>query len=102
MNKSKKKVKKDFPVNEMATFLNVFGDPTRLNILFALDKEELNVTELCNILNMSKSAISHQLKVLKDNSIVKYVRNGKNVTYSLDDDHVSYILKITREHISED
>lgn len=88
--------------NNMATFLKVFGDETRLKILFLLNKDEYTVTELCALLIMSKSAISHQLRILKDNRMVKFRKNGKNVYFSLNDDHVSKILETTKNHILED
>ena len=71
-----------------ADFLKVMADSTRMRILYALDDAELCVCDLSAALNMSLSAVSHQLKVLKDASLVKYRREGKNVFYSLQDDHV--------------
>ncbi len=86
----------------MATFLKVFGDETRLKILFLLNDAEYTVTDLCKVLIMSKSAISHQLKTLKDNRIVKMRKVGKNVYFSLNDEHVSQILETTKSHIMEE
>lgn len=88
-------------LNLVADFYKVFGDPTRIKILSALAVKEMNVCEIANLLAMSKSAISHQLKKLKDNHLVKNRRNGKEVFYSLDDDHVRSVLEQGIEHIIE-
>jgi len=86
--------------NAMATFLKVFGDETRLKILFILNNKEFTVTELCIYLKMSKSAISHQLRTLKDAKVVKSKKSGKNVFYSFDDYHVEQIMELAIEHIN--
>ena len=85
----------------VSDFLKVMGDSTRMRILAALDTGELCVCDLSAVLNMSKSAISHQLKTLKDASLVKFRREGKNVYYSLEDEHVSTIIEMGIEHIKE-
>ncbi|MFA6754945.1 MAG: metalloregulator ArsR/SmtB family transcription factor [Bacilli bacterium] len=94
-------MKKELDINQMALFLKIFGDSTRIRIILALDGQEKCVTDLCAILNMSKSAISHQLKMLKDTRIVKFRKDGKNVYFSLDDEHVSEIVKLAKDHIME-
>ena len=71
----------------MANFLQVFSDESRLKIIVLLDLKEYTVSELCLKLSMSKSAISHQLKTLRDAKIIKYRRVGKNLFYSLSDNH---------------
>ena len=86
---------------EMANFLKIFGDENRLKILFLIDKEPHTVTDLTNKLGLSKSAISHQLRILKDNRIVAQKKVGKNIYFSLNDWHVTSILNITNEHIME-
>jgi len=103
-NETKKNIYKiDNETNtRMAQFLKVFGDETRLRILFLLEEKEYTVTELVEKISMTKSAISHQLKTLKDNRIVKMRKVGKNIYFSLNDDHVSKILNITVEHIKEE
>lgn len=88
-------------IYEISDFFKVFGDSTRLKILWALDNKALTVTELCDTLFMTKSAISHQLKILKDNKLVKHKKIGKNVIYSLDDEHVSTIIETARDHLKE-
>lgn len=88
--------------SSMATFLKVFGDETRLKILFLLNNSGYTVTDLSHLLIMSKSAISHQLRTLKDNRIIKAKKVGKNIYFSLNDDHVSKILETTKEHIQEE
>ena len=86
----------------VSDFLKVMGDSTRMRILAALDSGELCVCDLSAVLNMTKSAISHQLKTLKDAKLVKFRREGKNVFYSLEDDHVRTIIETGIEHIKED
>lgn len=99
--KAKKSMIKFEEIIEVSDFLKVFSDSTRLQILWALDDIELSVGDLCNILNMSKSAISHQLQYLKLNHLVKCRRQGKNIIYSLDDAHVSLIIETARKHLKE-
>lgn len=86
---------------DLADFFKIFGDSTRIKILWALDREEMCVCDLAVLLNMTKSAISHQLKTLRQEKLVKYRRDGKSVFYSLQDEHVKDILEIGLEHIEE-
>ncbi len=90
----------DHYVGDMADFFKILGDPTRIRIMWALDRRELCVCDLCEILNMTKSAISHQLNSLRKAKLVKYRREGKNVFYSLDDQHVNSIIEIAIDHLS--
>lgn len=86
---------------DLADFFKMFGDSTRIKILWALDREEMCVCDLAVLLNMTKSAISHQLKTLRQEKLVKYRRDGKNAFYSLQDEHVKNILEIGLDHIEE-
>lgn len=88
--------------SDAANFFKVMGDGTRFRILFALDIHELCVCDLATLLGMSISAVSHQLARLRENKLVKSRRDGKNVFYSLADDHVSQMLKGCVEHATED
>lgn len=88
-------------IYEVSDFFKIFGDSTRLKILCVLDNQELTVTELCQKVDMNKSAVSHQLKILKANRLVKYKKSGKNVYYSLNDGHVSTIINTAKEHLRE-
>ena len=85
----------------VSDFFKVMSDSTRMRIMAALDNEEMCVCDLSEVLSMTKSAISHQLKVLKDSGLVKFRRDGKNVFYTLKDDHVKTILEMGIEHIKE-
>lgn len=85
---------------ELADFYKVFGDPSRLRILFVLLDNELSVNEIAEILNMSQSAVSHQLRTLRQNKLVKVRKEGKTSIYSLDDEHVYRILTQGLEHLS--
>lgn len=91
----------DEKLYDLADFFKVFGDSTRIKILWALDREELCVCDMAGLLNMTKSAISHQLKTLRQEKLVKYRRDGKNAFYSLLDEHVKNILELGLEHLEE-
>lgn len=99
------KVVEDFPdeeaLYELADLFKVLGDPTRVRILSALSLAELCVCDIAYLLEMSQSAISHQLTVLRKARLVKNRREGKVVYYSLDDDHVTTIFKEGLHHINE-
>ena len=86
---------------DLAELFKVFGDSTRIRILFVLFEAEVCVCDLADVLGMTQSAISHQLKVLKQSKLVKARRDGKSVFYSLVDDHVRSIIAQGREHIEE-
>ena len=96
---------KALPGNEeieaLAEFYKVMGDPTRLQLLMALENGEFCVSDLCNVLNMNRSAVSHQLKALKTAKLSKSRKDGKTVYYSLDDEHVRSVLEVALEHIRE-
>lgn len=86
---------------ELAEFFRVFGDSTRMRILYALAHSEKCVCRLSEELGASQSAVSHQLKILRASRLVKYRREGKTVFYSLDDEHIFSILNIGIEHLEE-
>ena len=96
---------KDIPADELlydlADVFKIFGDSTRLKILFALFGGEMCVCDIAESLDMSQSAISHQLRVLKQSKLVKFRRDGKSILYSLDDAHVSTIIAQGLNHIEE-
>jgi ArsR family transcriptional regulator len=98
---AKKSMPEDEKLYDLADFFKIFGDSTRVKILWALDKQEMCVCDLAVLLNMTKSAISHQLKTLRQEKLVKYRRDGKNAFYSLKDEHVKNLLEIGLEHIEE-
>lgn len=87
---------------DLAELFKVFGDSTRIRILFVLFEAEVCVCDLAEALHMTQSAISHQLKILKQNRLVKSRREGKSVFYSLADSHVRSIIAQGREHIEEE
>ena len=86
---------------DLAELFKIFGDSTRIKILNVLLNKELCVGEIASNLNISQSAISHQLRILKTSKLVKYKKNGNQIYYSLDDDHVEKIFKMGCEHIDE-
>jgi ArsR family transcriptional regulator len=88
-------------LSRLAEFYKVFGDETRIRILYALFESELCVCDIAELLEMSVSAISHQLRVLKQSKLVKARRSGKTVFYSLDDDHIHSILDMGIHHLEE-
>ena len=86
---------------DLAELFKVFGDSTRIRILDVLMDKEMYVNDIAETLNMTQSAISHQLRILKQNKLVKASRDGKSILYSLADDHVRTIIDQGREHIEE-
>lgn len=86
---------------ELADLFKVFGDTTRIKILYALMEQDLCVADLAEIIGASQSAVSHQLRTLKQARLVKFQRDGKNVIYSLSDDHVYTVLAQGMTHICE-
>ncbi len=86
---------------DLAELFKVFGDSTRIKILFVLFQSEMCVCDIAQLLHMTQSAISHQLRVLKQSQLVKYRREGKTVFYSLSDNHVKTILGQGLDHIEE-
>ena len=99
------KVQKEMPdedtLYDLTELFRIFGDSTRIRILFVLFEAEVCVCDLASVLHMTQSAISHQLKILKQNKLVKSRREGKSVFYSLADDHVRTIIAQGQEHIEE-
>lgn len=86
---------------DLADFFKVFGDTTRIKILYVLFQSEMCVCDIANLLNMTQSAISHQLRTLKQMQLVKFRREGKTVFYSLSDSHIKTIINQGMEHINE-
>ena len=99
------KVNKEMPMEEelydLAELFKVFGDSTRIRILFVLFEAEVCVCDLAEVLHMTQAAVSHQLRILKQAKLVNARREGKSVFYSLADDHVRTIIAQGREHIEE-
>lgn len=92
----------DQQINQLAGFFKLFGDTTRVKILYALSGGELCVFEIAELVSMTQSATSHQLKVLKDAKLIGSRREGKTIIYFLDDDHVKKIIDCGFEHITEE
>lgn len=101
VNKVKDSLPKDETLYDLAEFFKVFGDSTRIKILCALFETEMCVCDLACLLNVTQSAISHQLRTLKSNRLVRYRREGKVVYYSLDDEHIKHIFNEGLRHITE-
>lgn len=98
---AKKNMPDDEICDEVSDFFRILGDSTRIRILFALDDNELCVCDIANVLGMTKSSISHQLSTLKINKIVKCRRDGKEVYYSLDDEHIKEVFEVATRHVME-
>lgn len=100
-----KKLNESMPPEEtlydLAELFKVFGDSTRIKILYALFESELCVCDIAQLLGLTQTAVSHQLRVLKSNKLVKFRREGKIIFYSLADDHVRLIINQGLEHIEE-
>lgn len=86
---------------DLAELFKIFGDSTRIKILYVLLESEMCVCDIAQLLNMSQSAISHQLRVLKQSQLVKYRREGKTIFYSLADEHVQTIMQQGMDHVAE-
>jgi len=99
VNSTKKMMFSDEKYKKVADFFKIVGDPTRCKIVSALSMNEMCVGDLSNVLSMTKSSISHQLSKMKDAGVVKSRRSGKEVYYSLDDEHVAEIFELTVVHI---
>ena len=95
------KMPKDDEINDLADLFKVLGDPTRTKILTALEISELCVNDIAEAVNMTKSAVSHQLRILKASRLIKPRRVGKEIFYSLDDNHVSQLFECALIHIKE-
>ncbi|RAP49059.1 MAG: transcriptional repressor SmtB [Methanosphaera sp. rholeuAM74] len=101
INKAKKEMLNDETYMELAETFKLFGNPTRLKIMSLLSVEDLCVCDMSEILDMSQSAVSHQLRTLRSKNLVKYVKEGKQARYSLADRHVTQLLQIGIEHVLE-
>lgn len=101
IEKVKKKMPEDELLSDLSDFFKVIGDGTRIRILCALDESEMCVCDLASVLNMTKSAISHQLRSLREANLVKFRKSGKEVFYSLSDNHVKEIFEQGLIHIKE-
>ncbi len=86
---------------DLAELFKVFGDSTRIKILYAMFEHELCVNDIAGLLNLSQSSVSHQLRILKTSKLVKFRREGKSMYYSLDDEHVRSIISMGMEHVEE-
>ena len=96
------KVVSEEEIVDMADFFKVFGDPTRLRILFVLwEEKECNVGSISEMVKMSQSAVSQQLKILRSSRLVKFRKDGRNILYRLSDDHITKILQLGLEHYDE-
>lgn len=99
VERARREMPDDSVITNISDFYKIMGDPTRCRIICALKENEMCVCDLCNVLSMSKSSISHQLAKMREYGVVKCRRDGKEVYYSLDDSHVLDILSTTLTHI---
>lgn len=98
----KANVPKDGTIVELSNFFSVFADPSRLKLVYYLSQHELCVADLASLSNMSQSAVSHQLKTLRLNRLVKIRKEGTISYYSLDDDHIQSVFEIALQHVNEE
>ena len=98
---ARKALRDDRTIFDLSETFKVLSDPTRLKIVLALAKEELCVCDVAALLQMTDSAISHQLRLLRNLRLVKYRRNGKMAYYSLDDEHIEALITVAARHITE-
>ena len=97
----KKDMKSQEVIDKLSRTFSLLGDPTRTRLIFILSKAELCVVELSQLLGMSHSAISHQMRALKDLDLVKYRKDGRRVYYSLNDEHIENLFKEGLKHVLE-
>lgn len=88
-------------IQDLSEMFKIFSDETRLRIICAILNTELCVCDLCELLNLNQSAVSHQLQLLRSSKLVKYRKEGKQVYYSLEDEHIESIIKMALAHITE-
>lgn len=98
----RREMPKDEILCDLSDLFKIFGDTTRIKIMYALFESELCVCAIAELLNMTQPAISHQLKILKDSELVGNRREGKTIFYFLKDEHVKHIIKMGYEHLTED
>ena len=101
VNAVNKKMPDEDVLYDLAELFRVFGDSTRIKILYVLVESDMSVGDIAQALNMTQSSISHQLRVLKQSRLVRFRREGKNIVYSLADDHVHTIMSQGLEHLEE-
>ena len=101
INDIKEKMPSTEVIDSLSELFKVLGDPTRSKILFTLEHGELCVNDICQCVDMTKYAVSHHLKLLKQSKLVKSKRKGKEIIYSLDDEHVKDLFKCALEHVME-
>lgn len=101
ISKKREEMPDESTLYDLSDFFKVLGDSTRISILFAIDGEPMCVCDIASLLGMTKSAVSHQLKILRQSDLVTYRKSGKNVYYTLADDHVRDIIEKALEHIKE-
>ena len=105
LNKDRRNKEKEIPdlevLFDLADLFKVFGDSTRIRIMFAISDNEMSVLSIAEALNMEQSTISHQLRVLRQNKLVRVRREGKQIYYTLDDDHVKKIIEMGLDHVLE-
>ncbi|NOY53921.1 MAG: winged helix-turn-helix transcriptional regulator [Deltaproteobacteria bacterium] len=97
----RKRMKSDETLLRLSETFRALGDPTRMKIIFALSLEELCVCDVANLLGTTKSAVSHQLRILRNMRLVKYRKEGKMVYYSLDDEHIEDLFEMGLQHAEE-
>lgn len=100
VNRVLKKMPKEEVLSHLANLFKLIGDTTRCHLLFALDQHEMCVCDLANVLNMTKSSVSHQLATLRKSGVVRSEKRGKEVYYTLEDDHIVKLFEIGLEHIN--
>lgn len=102
VNRVRVKMPARYFTDQLSDFFSLFGDSTRISILWALSMSEMCVCDICALLNMKQSAVSQQLKRLRQSRIIRNRREGKVVYYSLDDDHIACVLDLGMQHIREE
>lgn len=88
-------------INDICNLLKILGEPSRMKIILALSEGEMCVYHIVEAINLNQSAVSHQLRILRENKVIKSRRSGQNIVYSLDDEHIMQIINLVKTHIEE-
>ncbi len=102
IEKAKKNCFKQSLMSDICNLLKILGEPSRLKIILALSEGEMCVYHIVQAVNSNQSAVSHQLKILRENKVIKSRRIGQNIVYSLDDEHIMQIINLVKAHVEEE
>ncbi|CDC42154.1 putative uncharacterized protein [Firmicutes bacterium CAG:449] len=101
LEKVKNFIENQNSIDDICNLLKILGEPSRLKIVLALSEGDMCVYHIVKAVNSNQSAVSHQLRILRENKVIKSFRKGQNIVYSLDDEHIMQIINIVKTHVEE-